>query len=202
MHLVLSELFNYDTCIARSCQVTRSPKNLTDIVNIGINIWLFSHNGEPYYCHPRSYADEFNGIIAIDEPSIIRIPCGNTIKCPNTELISSTCTNHNVFVKLTTTGKYEQLSAISWPIKSTTKQLLTTYHLAIKDFLKDVLDDLRDNRLTVTTAIKEFGSIISSIVFLLLLSFILFFIRWIKRVVEKRIAKVESDVDNLVHELI
>ncbi len=68
----------------------------------------------------------------------------NQFKCM-TKLTSPTCTNHNVFIKSTATGKYEQLSVISWPIKNMTKQLLITFHLAIKDSFKDILDDLRDN---------------------------------------------------------
>jgi hypothetical protein len=81
-----------------------------------------------------------------------------------------------------------------------TQQLLSTYRLTIKNSLKNILDDLKDNQLTVITAIKEFGTIVLSIIFLLLLSFILFFIRWIKRLVQERLDTLEKDVDDLVHD--
>jgi hypothetical protein len=38
----LSELFNYDTHIVSSCQITRSRGMQTNIINIDSNIWLFS----------------------------------------------------------------------------------------------------------------------------------------------------------------
>jgi len=83
-----------------------------------------------------------------------------------------------------------------------TTQLIYAYNLIIKNSLKDILNDLKDDRLTVITAIKEFGALIVSIIFLFFLSFILFFIRWIKRMVQKRIDKLKRDVDDLVHALI
>ncbi len=196
----LSELFNHDTRIATSCQITRSLEIRTDIINIDSNIWLFPYNKEPLYCHLQSDVGEFNGIIVINEPSIVRTPCGNTIKCANTELPSSACINRSVLIRSTVTGEYEQLSTIPWPVKNMTQQLLSTYRLTIKNSLKNILDDLKDNQLTVITAIKEFGTIVLSIIFLLLLSFILFFIRWIKRLVQDRLDTLEKDVDDLVHD--
>jgi hypothetical protein len=196
----LSELFSNNTRIASSCPITRSHKIQTGIINIDSNVWLFSHTEKPLYCHIYSNAGKLNDIIAISEPSIIRMPCGNTIKCTNTLLPSTTCANRSILIKSATTEKHEQLSNIAWSLKNMTKQLLSTYSLTTKNSFKDILDDLKDNRLTVTTAIKEFGTTILSIIFLLLLSFILFFIRWIKRIVQKRIDTLAKDVDDLVHE--
>jgi len=65
-----------------------------------------------------------------------------------------------------------------------------------------MLNDLKDGRLTVMTAIIEFGTIILSIIFLLFLSLILFFIRRIKHMVQKRVDTLERDIDDLAHPLI
>jgi hypothetical protein len=198
----LSELFSYNTRIASSCQITRSRAIQTDIINIDSNVWLFFHTGDPVYCYIHSDIGHLNEIIMINEPSIVRMPCGNTIKCTNTELPSSTCTNRSILIKQTATGNHEQLSTIPWSIKNMTKQLVSTYNFTIRNSLKDILSDSKNNRITAITAIKEFGTIILSILFLLLLSIILFFIKWIRRMVQKRIDKLERDLDDLVHQLI
>jgi len=130
------------------------------------------------------------------------MPCGNTIKCPNDELASSTCTNRSVLIKSTATGKHEELSSVPRPIKNMIKQLLSTYQFTSKHSFNDIFDALRNNPLTSTALVKEFGSIILSIIFLLLLSLILLFIRWIKRMMQKRIDKLEKDIDDLLHQLL
>ncbi|CAF1037499.1 unnamed protein product [Didymodactylos carnosus] len=196
----LSELLSYDTHVTSSCHVTRSRNIQTGIMNIDNDVWLFSHNEWPLQCHVHSNTGEFGGIISINEPSIVRVPCGNAIKCTNAELPSSACINRSVLIKSSVTGKHEQLSTIPWPIKTMTKQLISTYKFTISNSLKDILDDLKDNRLTVTSVIKEFSALVLSIIFLLLLSFILFFVRWIKRVVQQRIETLEKDVDDVVHQ--
>ena len=155
------------------------------------------------YCHIHSDLGGLNGIITINEPSIIRMPCGNKTNCANTELPSSTCTNRSILIKLTATGHHHQLSTIPWSIKNMTKELVSAYNLMLKKILKTyMLDDLTDNRLSVITTIKEFGAIALSVLFLLLLSCILLFLRWIKRMIQKRINKLEKDVDDLAHEII
>ncbi|CAF1473059.1 unnamed protein product, partial [Didymodactylos carnosus] len=164
----LSELLSYDTHVTSSCHVTRSRNIQTGIMNIDNDVWLFSHNEWPLQCHVHSNTGEFGGIISINEPSIVRVPCGNAIKCTNAELPSSACINRSVLIKSSVTGKHEQLSTIPWPIKTMTKQLISTYKLTISNSLKDILDDLKDNRLTVTSVIKEFGAL----VFVLVLSII------------------------------
>ena len=87
------------------------------------------------------------------------------------------CTNRNVLIKSAAAAEYQQLSSIPWPVKNMTTQLLSTYQITIKDSLKDILDGLGHNRLSVATAVTEFGSVILSIIVLLLLSIFLFFIR-------------------------
>ena len=137
----------------------------------------------------------------MNEPSIIRMPCGNKINCADTELPSSTCTNRSILIESTSTGHHHQLSTIPLSIKNMTKELVSAYNLMLKKSLKDILDDLTDNRLSVTTTIKEFAAIVLSVL-LLLLSCILLFLRWIKRMIQKRIDKLEKDVDDLVHEIV
>ena len=130
------------------------------------------------------------------------MPCSNKINCANTELPSSTCTNRSILIKSTATGHNHQLSTITWSIKNMTKELVSAYNLILKKSLKHILDDLTDNRLSVTATIKEFGAIALSVLFLLLLSCILLFLRWIKRMIQKRIDKLEKDVDDLVHRIV
>lgn len=83
-----------------------------------------------------------------------------------------------------------------------TENLALTYEIVVKDSLKAILHILQHHRFNVITFIKEFGSLISSLLFLFLPSIILIFIRWIKCVVHKRIEKIENDVDDLVHEIV
>jgi len=196
----LSQLLNDDTHIINSCHVTPSRKTQTGIMNIESNIWIFSLIEEPLYCQLRSHADDFNGIIVIKEPSIVRMPCGNTIKCTNIELPPSICNNRSVLIKSTATGKYEKLSTIPWSIENMTEQLISNYKITIKNSLKNIINDLMDNRLTFKTILKEFGALTLSIIFLLFLSLILFFVRWVKRLVLKRMDKLEKDHDDLAHE--
>ena len=199
----LSELFAYNTHVVTSCQITRSPAAQTDIINIDSNVWLFFPTGDQLYCHIHSDVSQFNGIIAINEPSIVRMPCGNTIKCTNAELSSSTCTNRSILIQSTAMGKHEQLSTIPSPIKNMMKQLVSTYNLIIKNAMKDILNDIKDDRSTIDTVIEEFGTIVLLIIFILFLSFIGFFVRWIKHMIQKRVEKLESDYDDLrVHLLV
>ena len=135
----------------------------------------------------------------INEPSIIRIPCDNTIKCNNLELSSSSCTHRAIYIKSTNTIKYEEMSSIPWSTTNMTRQLISTYKHTIKNSLQDIINDFEDHQLTLTKVIKEFGSIVLSILFLLLLSIILFFIKWIKYMMHKRLDKLERDVDDFVH---
>ena len=72
----LSELFSHNSQVASSCQITRSRKVQNNIINIDSNVWLFSNNENPLYCHIHSDLGELNGIITINEPSIIGMPCG------------------------------------------------------------------------------------------------------------------------------
>ena len=106
------------------------------------------------YCHIHLDLGELNGIITNNEPSIIRMPCGNKINYANTELPSSTCTNRSILTKSTATDHHHQLSTIPWSIKNMTKELVSAYSLMLKKSLKHILDDLTDNRLSVTTTIK------------------------------------------------
>ena len=198
----LSQLFNHDTHIASSCQVTRSRAIHSDFINIHSNIFLFPYNGTSLYCTLLSDIAGFNGIITINEPSIVRMPCGNRIKCANTELPSSPCMNRSILVQSTTVGEYETLSTVPWPVKTMTEQLRSIYILTLKNSIKNILDDLKDDHSSWTTFIKEFGSIILSILFLLLLSFIIFFLRWIKRLVQQRIETLEKDLDDVLHEFV
>ena len=198
----LSELFSDDTRIAGSCQVTRSREIQTDIMNIDSNIWLFTHNDEPVYCHTHSDTGELGSIISITEPSIIRMPCGSAMKCTNTELPPSPCINRTVIIKSNFIGRQEQLSSIPWSIKNMTEQLISMNKLTTKNSYTDILHDVNDKKLTVTDMIKEFGAMILSIFFLALLSFILFFIRWIKHTVHQRINTLEKDVDDLLHPIV
>ncbi len=199
--LCLSELIRHDVPHVTSCQVTRSRKMYTDIINIDKDIWLFS-NKEPFYCHLQTNEGDFNSIITITEPSIVRLPCGNTMKCSNIELTSSTCTNRNVLIKATAEGQYEQLTTIPWPIKYMTKQLVLNYERAAKDSLENILHTLHNDAFDAITFAKEFATIILSLLFLFLSSWILLFIRWIKLMVLKRIVNLESNVDDLVHVIV
>jgi 1,4-dihydroxy-2-naphthoate octaprenyltransferase len=83
-----------------------------------------------------------------------------------------------------------------------TKQLVSTYNLMINNSLKEIVNDLKDDRLTVIKLLKEFGAIILSIISLLLLSFTSFFNRWRRNMNQERIGRLERNVDNIVHELI
>jgi hypothetical protein len=72
----------------------------------------------------------------------------------------------------------------------------------INNSLKEIVNDLKDDRLTVIKLLKEFGAIILSIISLLLLSFTSFFNRWRRNMNQERIGRLERNVDNIVHELI
>ena len=150
----MSEQFSHNSHVASPCPITRSRKVQTNIINIDSNVWLFFNNENPLYCHIHSNLGELNGIITINEPSIIRMPCGNKINCANIELLSSTCTNRSILIKSTATGHHHHLSTIPWSIKKMTKELVSAYKLMLKKSLKHVLDDLTDNRLSVMTTNK------------------------------------------------
>lgn len=195
----LSELFNEDTQIVNSCPISHSRKVQTNIINIQNNIWLFSHNEQPLHCQIQSSNGEYTGFIVINEPSILQLPCSNTMKCLNTELVSSTCSDRSVSIKSLVTGKYESLTIFPLPIKNMTQQLLSTYKLTLKNSLIDIFDDPKDNRLSIDMII-ELIVIILCAIFLLFLSFILFFITWMKRLVTKRVETIERDIDDYIHE--
>ena len=197
----LSELFNDSTHIAGACQVTRSPAIQPHLMNIGSNVWLFFPTEDPIYCHKHPITSEFGNIISIKEPSIVRMPCGYPIKCTHAELSPVTCINRRVMMKSTAHGKYEELTIIPCSINNMTKQIISTYELKIKNSIKDILKDLQNDKQSIMTTFQKFGEIILSILFLVFFSLILFFIRWIKHMVQKRLNKLEKDVDDLLHEL-
>lgn len=113
----LLELTRHDMPVASSCQVERSRKPYTAIFHINDNVWLFQNDKKPFHCLLLTTEGGFNSIITITEPSVIRLPRGNLMKCSNAELTSPTCTNRSVLIRATADGKYQPLSAISWPIK-------------------------------------------------------------------------------------
>ena len=88
------------------------------------------------YCHIHLDLGEFNGIITINDPSIIRMPGGNKINRASTELPPSTCTNRSILIKSTATGHHQQQSTIPRSIKNMTKELVSAYNLVLKKILK------------------------------------------------------------------
>ena len=163
------------------------------------NVWFFSNIDAPVYCQLSSNVGEFKSIIIINEPSIIHIPCNNTIKCNNIELSSKSCTHRGIYIKSTNTRKYEEMSSIPWATTDMTRQLVSTFKHTIKKSLDDILNDSKDHQLTVTRVIKEVGLLILLTIFLVFISVISFFIKRMKHMVQKRLDKLERDVDDVVH---
>ena len=71
--------------------------------------------------------------------------------------------------------------------------------LTLRNSMKNIVDDLKESRLTVTTVIKEFGVIALSALFVVLRSVILSFTKWIKYLLQKRMDVFEQDVDDHIH---
>ena len=197
----LSELFNNSTHSVNSCQISRSREIQNSIINVDNDIWIFSFNQRPLQCHVEPSVDKFNSIISINDPSIIRVPCNHTITCTNVIIPPATCKNRKILVKSTTTDTYEETTTFSRPLNTMTNHLLSAYKTAQKNLMKDI-SSWDSNQYIITKYVKELVAIVPAIFFLLLLSITLFFIRWIKRMVQKRIDKLEKDVDDLVHELV
>jgi hypothetical protein len=61
------------------------------------------------YCQFQTDAGRHNGFTVINESSILRLPCDNTLSCSDIKLTSSGCSDRNVLIKSSTTEEYEQL---------------------------------------------------------------------------------------------
>ncbi|CAF1206326.1 unnamed protein product [Adineta steineri] len=195
----LSELLNDDKQLVTSCEVTRARKIQTGLINIETDIWLISVDSGPMHCQLQSNSGQYNGFIVINEPSIIHLPCHNAMICSDIKLTSSICTDRNVLIKSSPTAEYEQLLNIPWSLQAMNKQLLSTYQLTVKNSIKTILNDLKDNRLTLKTIIEEVGAIALCAIFICLALFIVYFVYWLKRMMENRIEPIENNVDDLVY---
>ncbi|UJR12828.1 hypothetical protein I4U23_017002 [Adineta vaga] len=103
------------------------------------------------YCQLQTDTGLYNGFTIINEPSILRLPCGNTLSCSGIKLTSSSCTGRNFLIKSSDTEQYVQLQTIPWSLKNMNKQLFSTHQSIIKNSFRTLLDDLKENRLTIKT---------------------------------------------------
>ncbi|CAF1076786.1 unnamed protein product [Didymodactylos carnosus] len=198
----LFEIFSQDNSIASSCKIRRSRQIESEVMNIDHDGWLFSRTEQTLYCNLQSNTGKFGGLFSIHEPSIVQIPCDNNIKCTNVQLASTACSNRIVLIKSIANEKYERLSSMPWSIKNMTMQLLTIYNLTTRNSLTSFGDNFKDNKFNPIMGIKEIGNIILSTVFIIFISLVLLFIRWIKHLVQKRIDKLEKDLDDIVHNVV
>jgi hypothetical protein len=197
----LLELLSDDTHITASCQIERFREIQTEVMDLENNLWLFSNIDAPVYCQLTSNVDQFKSIISINEPSIVRIPCDNAVKCDNIEFSSTSCTQRSIYIKSTNMRKYEEMSSIQWSTTDMTKQLVSTYKRTLRTSFDDIFNDSKDNQLSATKIFKEFGVYILSTLLLLIISIVSFFIKWIKYMVKKRLDKLERDLDDVIHRL-
>ena len=79
------------------------------------------------------------------------------------------------------------------------KQLLSTYHAAVKNSFTSIFDDVQNNRLTIKTVFKQFSTISLYALLFVCISFVLLVVRCAKRLIVTRLQNLETNVDDLVH---
>ena len=120
------------------------------------------------------------------------------MKCTNIVIHSVACTNRTTLIESTRAGSYENLQLISLLIKHMTKTLISTCKITMKSL--NNMDHSKENRSSVK-AVKDIAALVLPILLIFALSLTLLFIQWIKHTVQKRIDRIEKDVDDITYEL-
>ncbi|CAF1314519.1 unnamed protein product [Adineta ricciae] len=195
----LSQLLYDDKKSVSSCDITRILDVETKLINIVDDVWLFSHDGPPMYCQLQPNIEPYSAFTIINESSLLRLPCEQTMTCSDIKMLSSNCIDRKVLIKSSTTDEYEFLSTTPFSLQNMNIQLLSTYQFRVKTSFKNILDNLNNDRLTVKTVFKEFGVIVLSAFLFLFFSIVLFVVRYVKRLLVRRLEHLETNVDDLVH---
>jgi hypothetical protein len=198
----LSDLLNYDTGIAASCQIMRSNVLQKNIANIDRDVWLLSPDEGPLTCDVLRRSDQVHNRISINESSVTRIPCGYAITCANVHIPTPHCLKHTVLIKSQASGKYQHLSTAPWSVKDMVKEVQLTYALNLKNIFTDMMHITKNNTMTAARIFRDFSAMIFSTISLALFSLIILFMACIRRAVQNRFDTLETEVDDLMHEIV
>ena len=102
----LPELFSDITHTVGAYHVTRSPAIQPHLMDIGSNAWPFFPTEDPISWHKHPITRDFDNVIYIKEPSIVRICCEYPIKCIHAKLPSVTYMNRRVMIESIAHGRY------------------------------------------------------------------------------------------------
>ncbi|CAF3815290.1 unnamed protein product [Rotaria sp. Silwood1] len=77
----MEQLFSSNGSTSNACEITHSINSQPAIINIVEGIWIFYNSNEVRHCNVYSNLNDFNEILTIDEPSILRLPCETFVEC-------------------------------------------------------------------------------------------------------------------------
>jgi hypothetical protein len=191
----LSQLFDQNQLVTSMCEVRRSQNIDQDVIDISNGIWLFNNIQQTQYCQISSSSNELVETITINEPSIVRIPCNNTLTCIDYQLPALSCTQHRLIVTPNFPSNIRQLSHFILPIKNMTKTLVSTYEVQLEKTIKDMKSKLLIPQLTFKQLMHDFGLCILAFICFIIFTLIIVGVKWIKNKDERQLKFVYDFVD-------
>jgi hypothetical protein len=196
----LSQLFDDHQLATNMCEVSRSQNIGQGVLHIDDGLWLFYNINHTHYCQVYSNLNEFTQTITINEAAIVRIPCHNTVICPDFQLPAASCKANRVIVTPSFTFNIQNLPHFIVSIKNMTQTLVSTHHMQFEKSIREFMIDFISNRSKFKETMRDFGMYILYVICCIFIMIVIYVIKLIKykRQNEKNdLDKLKKEVNNL-----
>lgn len=156
-------------------------------MNIKNDRWLFFSNDEWYQCWSQSMTSANIKTISINEPTIIRLPCGETIHCSIIFIPPTQCTNTTLLIKAINNTDAEQNLISPIKLKTITKRLLSIYEIAARNVFMQLESAIQTSTFSFKNLSPNFLSLIAATISLILFGILLLIFKCLKINIQKQV---------------
>lgn len=197
----LDELFSVESVSMSKCQVIKSKSILPKILNIYHNIWYVYGSEESFECELQSVASSISDVILINQPMIVTLPCGRSVRCSNVQLPPTQCVNTTIILtgKVNNTRSKRSVSTIVF--NNITNRLVSFYKSAAKHALMELQTDTDIDQGGPRKIFQQFGNILLSSLCFILISIVLLVFKVIKIKITKQVDKIQTEVNRIQRDM-
>ena len=199
----LQQLFSNDLSSSiTNCEVIKSKDTQGSILNIYGNIWYFYPPDGSFSCESRSLTHSPMDTISIKQPMIVKLPCRSAIQCSDVSLPATSCVNATVTLKSTWNYSMNEPLIAAITLDNVTNRLVSIYRKATQNAFVDIESAIEMNASVGEKIRKEFEKLFLSIINFTLLTIILFIIKSVKSNTNRRIEKLQVDINKMRRDII
>ena len=193
----LKELLSTDDSYSTDCPVSKLLDFSPGFFEIAQEIWVFYNLQKNHHCKVFSTSKDLTNIVTVEEPSVLRLPCRNAVKCFNLELPPPACTNKKIMIKSNLSETYDSVLQFQLPLKNLIRRLEFSYKGTAQNLIKQVLNEIDDADPPMQKILKKFTNLINDAVLLFVLAIIIIIGRIVQVKLYGRVDKVERGANKM-----